>query len=94
MLFAGVTGRVGTWLWIAIGLVAFETIVLFANGIKCPMSPLAEKYGARETDFLYDTFIPERLTRYTVPILLDRGAGRTGPCRPQMDRIVRLSGTP
>ena len=30
------------------------------------MSPLAEKYGARETDLFYDTFIPERLTRYTV----------------------------
>ena len=24
-------------------LVAFETVILFANGIKCPMSPLAEK---------------------------------------------------
>jgi hypothetical protein len=65
MLYAGVTGETGTWLWIAVALVAIETVILFANGIKCPLAPLAEKYGARETDFLYDTFIPERLTRYT-----------------------------
>ena len=65
MLYAGVTGETGTWLWIAVALVAIEAVILLANRIKCPMSPLAEKYGARETDLLYDTFIPERLTRYT-----------------------------
>lgn len=65
VLFAGVTGRVDIWLWVAIALVAIEAVILFANGIKCPMSPLAERYGAKTTDVLYDTFIPERLTRHT-----------------------------
>ena len=67
LLYAGLTGHDGLWLWIAAVLIVVEAAILLFNGLRCPMSPLAERYGARETGFLYDTFIPERLTRHTVP---------------------------
>ena len=67
VLGAGLTGTVGTLLWIAVVLVGLEALILVINGWRCPMTPLAIRYGARETDFLFDTFLPERLTRHTVP---------------------------
>ena len=32
--------------------------------MKCPLTALAVKYGAK-TGHVFDTFLPERLTRYT-----------------------------
>ena len=66
VLHAGLTGTIGPVLFVAAALVAVEAAILFANRLRCPLSAVAVKYGARETDFLYDTFLPERLTRYTV----------------------------
>ena len=34
------------------------------NGFKCPFTALAVRYGAR-TGHVFDSFLPERLTRYT-----------------------------
>ena len=65
MLYAGITGRTGTWLWVAVGLVALETVIMLANGIKCPISPYADRYGADKDGFIYDVFIPTFFTRYT-----------------------------
>jgi hypothetical protein len=65
VLNAGLTGHIDPLFWFSAVLVAVEAAILLANGLKCPMSPLAVKYGARETDFFYDTFLPERLTRHT-----------------------------
>jgi hypothetical protein len=67
VLFAGLTGEIGLIFWISAILVAGEALILYLNGLKCPLSAIAISYGARETDFLYDTFLPEKLTRHTVP---------------------------
>jgi len=64
VLYAGVTGAHGPWLWIACGLVAVETLVFVASGWKCPLTAIAVKYGATK-DGGFDTFFPERITRYT-----------------------------
>lgn len=64
LLYAGVTGAQGTWLWIALVLLAIEVIVFIGNGLRCPLTDLAVKYGA-ETGHIFDTFLPERYTRYT-----------------------------
>ncbi|MFI4933602.1 MAG: hypothetical protein ACHP7N_03205 [Caulobacterales bacterium] len=64
VLYAGVSGARGAWLWPALGLVSVESAVFVGGGFKCPLSALAVKYGAT-TGELFDTFIPERLTRYT-----------------------------
>lgn len=64
LLYAGATGYVGSWLWVALGLLAVETVVFVGNGLKCPLTALAVSYGA-ETGYAFDTFLPERVTRYT-----------------------------
>jgi hypothetical protein len=64
LLDAGITGYAGPWLWIALGLLACETVVFVGNGFACPLTALAVRYGA-ETGYAFDTFLPERVTCYT-----------------------------
>ena len=63
VLFAGLTGRSGWWLPVPGGLLAVEVVVFAAGGMKCPLTTLAVRYGAA-TGHVFDTFLPERLTRY------------------------------
>ena len=67
VLYAGLTGVHGRWLWVASGLVALEAVVFAASGMKCPLTAVAVKYGAGEGP-LFDTFLPERFTRHTFTI--------------------------
>lgn len=63
-IYAGVTGAQGVWLWGALTLLAVETVVYLGNGMRCPLTALAVRYGA-ENGYVFDTFLPERATRYT-----------------------------
>ena len=64
LIYAGVTGAQGVWLWVALTLLAVETVVYLGNGMRCPLTALAVRYGA-ENGYVFDTFLPERATRYT-----------------------------
>lgn len=64
LLYGGITGSDGWWLYTALILLAVETFVFVGNGMKCPLTSLAVKYGA-EKGYAFDTFLPERFTRYT-----------------------------
>lgn len=64
LIYVGVTGAQGTWLWIALVLLVIETVVFVGNGMRCPLTALAVRYGA-ETGYVFDTFLPEQATRYT-----------------------------
>jgi hypothetical protein len=64
LLRAGATGYAGPWLWVALVLLAGETLVFVGKGFACPLTALAVRYGA-ETGHVFDTFLPERVTRYT-----------------------------
>jgi hypothetical protein len=64
LLYAGASAYVGPWLWIALGLLAAETAVFVGNGLKCPLTTLAVRYGA-VSGYAFDTFLPERVTRHT-----------------------------
>lgn len=67
VLFGGITGARGVWLWIAAGLAGLESVVFAASGMKCPLTAIAVRYGAGEGP-LFDTFLPERFTRHTFRI--------------------------
>jgi hypothetical protein len=67
VLYAGVTGAHGAWLWVAGGLVGVESLIFAASGLKCPLTAIAVKYGATK-DGAYDTFLPERVTRHTFTV--------------------------
>lgn len=64
LLHAGVTGHAGPMLRVAILLLAAETVVFVGYGFRCPLTSAAVRYGA-ETGHVFDTFLPERFTRYT-----------------------------
>ncbi len=67
VLFAGVSGRRGAWLWPALALILIESAVFVGGGLKCPFTALAARYTARETP-ISDTFFPERCTRHTFQV--------------------------
>ena len=64
LVYAGITGSQSTWLWVALGLLGIEVVVFAGSGMKCPLTALAVKYGAK-TGHVFDTFLPEQFTRYT-----------------------------
>jgi hypothetical protein len=64
LVYAGLTGWQGRLLWVALGLLAIESVVFLGNGMKCPLTALAVRYGA-EKGYAFDTCLPERATRYT-----------------------------
>jgi hypothetical protein len=64
LLYAGITGSRGVWLWVVLVLLGIEVVVFAGSGMKCPLTAIAVKYGA-ETGYVFDTFLPERNTRYT-----------------------------
>lgn len=63
LLYAGVSGAGGAWVWVALALVGFEIVVFVGGGMKCPLTAIATKYGARHG---HDTFFPESITRHTL----------------------------
>lgn len=71
--YAGLTGRTGPWLPVALGLAAIEVVVFVGSGMRCPLTAVAVRYGASHGT-VFDTFLPEALTRNTlrifVPLLL------------------------
>ena len=63
VLFAGVTGLSGPWLPPAIVLILGEVVVFAACGFRCPLTDVVARYADGAP--VSDTFMPERLTRYT-----------------------------
>jgi hypothetical protein len=64
VFYSGITGSYGLWLYVALVLLGIESAVFIGNGMKCPLTKLAVKYGA-EKGYAFDTFLPERFTRHT-----------------------------
>jgi hypothetical protein len=63
VLFASIVGADDWWVWAALALVGIEVVVFAANGMRCPMTALAVRYGGASVS---DTFLPRRLTRHTL----------------------------
>ena len=47
LLYAGITGARGVWLWVVLVLLGIEVVVFANNGMKCPLTAVAVKYGAK-----------------------------------------------
>lgn len=61
---SGVTGRRDSLLLVAATLVAIEGVIFFTNGMKCPLTTMAQRYGD-PSGHVGDTLFPEACTRYT-----------------------------
>ena len=61
--YAGAFDKVNRLVWVCIGAVVFEGIVLLMNKGKCPLTSIAGKYtDNRSANF--DIFLPEWLAKY------------------------------
>jgi hypothetical protein len=54
----------GPLLTVSLILTAIEAAVFLGKGMKCPLTGLAQKYGAVK-GYAFDTFLPEKFTKYT-----------------------------
>jgi hypothetical protein len=67
VFYCGLAGRHDSYLAVAIGLVLLEGAVFLGNGMRCPLTELAQRYGDTK-GYVGDTLFPEACTRYTFRI--------------------------
>lgn len=63
LLYAAVVNKIDKWVWICIGLVLTEGLVLLLFKAVCPVTLLARKYSA-STQPNFDIFLPIWLARH------------------------------
>ena len=67
--FAAAMKKFDTWLLLAMGSISLEGIILWLNRCHCPLTRLAEKYGAHNGS-VTDIFLPPLIARNTFRISL------------------------
>jgi hypothetical protein len=67
LLYAVITDRIDKWVWICIGLVVLEGLVLLVFKKMCPITVVARKYSDSTRDN-FDIFLPNWLARYNKEI--------------------------
>jgi hypothetical protein len=73
VLYAGFAGRSGKRAGIAGAIVAGETLVFAGNGCRCPLTGLAERYGARSgsvTDIYLPKWFAHNMPAIHAPLLV------------------------
>jgi hypothetical protein len=65
LVYTGLVGRRDRTAGLAAGLVAAEGLVWLANAGVCPLTPLAERYGAAQGS-VSDIWLPDAIAR-TIP---------------------------
>jgi hypothetical protein len=97
VLYAGLRGRTDRRAGIAGGIVAGEVLVFVGNGFRCPLTELAEHYGAEQgsvTDIYLPKWFAHNMPAIHMPLLVlmiylharnlrrpPRGSGRPIPAR-------------
>ena len=61
---SGIVRYRGVWLTASLVLISIEAVVFLGNRMRCPLTALAQRYGATK-GYAFDTFLPERATRHT-----------------------------
>ncbi len=73
VLYAGFAGRTDKRVGIAGAIVAGETLVFAGNGFRCPLTGLAERYGARSgsvTDIYLPRWFAHNMPAIHTPLLV------------------------
>lgn len=63
LYFAAITNKIDKWVWIGIGLILLEGLILLVFKKLCPITIIARKYSASTKDN-FDIFLPNWLARY------------------------------
>ena len=63
LLYAVFSNKIDMWVWICIGIILLESIVLVVFKSICPITLIARKYS-NSTKSNFDIFLPEWLAKY------------------------------
>jgi hypothetical protein len=63
VLYAAIVNKIDIWVWICIGLVLLEGIVLLIFKNLCPVTVIARKYSNSTKDN-FDIYLPNWLAKY------------------------------
>jgi hypothetical protein len=63
LLYAVIVNTIDKWVWICIGLIVLETIILLIFKSVCPVTLIAEKYSDSKKDN-FDIYLPNWLARH------------------------------
>ena len=67
LYYAAISNRIGKWVWIGIGLIVLEGLVLLVFKRMCPVTLIARKYSGSTKDN-FDIFLPNWLAKYNKQI--------------------------
>jgi len=67
LYYAAFTNRIDKWVWIGIGLILLEGIVLLVFNRLCPVTLIARRYSD-STKENFDIFLPNWLAKYNKQI--------------------------
>lgn len=62
LLYAAIVNKIDIWVWICIGLVLVEGVVLLLFNMYCPLTVMARKYSDSTKDN-FDIFLPNWLAK-------------------------------
>ncbi len=65
--YAAAVKRFDVWLLLAVSAISLEGIVLWVYGCHCPLTKIAERYGAKNGS-VTDIFLPQVIARNTFRI--------------------------
>jgi hypothetical protein len=63
LYYAAITNQIGKWVWMGIGIVLLEGIVLLIFKKLCPVTLIARRYSDSQKDN-FDIFLPNWLARH------------------------------
>jgi hypothetical protein len=67
LFYAGITGKIDKWVWICIGLLLLEGLVLLIFKNLCPITLIARRYSDSRKDN-FDIFLPNWLAKHNKTI--------------------------
>ena len=67
LLYAVIANKIDKWIWICIGSIALEGIILIIFKKVCPVTLIARKYSNSQKDN-FDIYLPNWLARYNKEI--------------------------
>jgi len=67
LLYAVIINKIDKWIWICIGLIVLEGMILLIFKNVCPVTLIAKKYSASRKDN-FDIYLPNWLARHNKEI--------------------------
>jgi len=68
LLYAVIVNKIDIWVWVCLGLIAFEALILLIFRSVCPVTLLAGRYsdsaGANSNRANFDIYLPHWLAKY------------------------------